>query len=261
MELIFQRIEKKYRMNQQQYETFKECSKSYMEIDQYGLHTICNLYFDTEDDRLVRTSIDKPPYKEKLRLRSYGIPGKQDTVFLELKKKWEGIVYKRRVPMTLEEADAYLEYGELPCHDQQMMREIDYFIKFYEPVPKVYLAYDREAFFGKEDGVLRLTIDRRIRTRTQDLQLDLGDYGETLMEEGEYLMEIKVPSAYPVWLAHLLADLEIYPTSFSKYGQYYVNSFSRQAVSMGYEGKEEERIQENEHRGEHGRESLCLPVF
>lgn len=261
MEQVFQRIEKKYGLNQEQYERFKERSGSYLEMDQYGLHTICNLYFDTEDDRLVRTSIDKPSYKEKLRLRSYGVPKKQDMVFLELKKKWEGIVYKRRVPMTLEEAENYLENGGFPSHDRQMMREIDYFIKFYGPVPKVYLAYDREAFFGKEDGSLRLTVDRRIRTRTQELRLDLGDYGEALTEEGEYLMEIKVPSAYPIWLAHLLADLKIYPISFSKYGQYYVSSFGRQTVSVKSVKKEENRFKGKEYEGENGRESLCLPVF
>lgn len=217
----FQRIEKKYLMNRQQYEQFLERSSSYIKLDQYGLHTICNIYFDTEDDRLIRTSIEKPPYKEKMRLRSYGIPGEQDIVFLELKKKWDGIVYKRRVPMTLKEAEDYLNDGKVPEHDRQMMREMEYFLKFYHPVPKVYLAYDREAFFGKQDEELRLTIDRKIRTRTANLHLNLGDWGEYLMEEDVYLMEIKVPASYPMWLAHLLGELQIYPVSFSKYGQFY----------------------------------------
>lgn len=217
----FQRIEKKYLMNRRQYEQFLERSGSYIKLDQYGLHTVCNIYFDTEDDRLIRTSIEKPPYKEKMRLRSYGIPGEQDMVFLELKKKWDGIVYKRRVPMTLKEAEDYLNGGKVPDHDGQMMREMEYFLKFYHPVPKVYLAYDREAFFGKQDEELRLTIDRKIRTRTVNLHLNLGDWGEYLMEEDVYLMEIKVPASYPMWLAHLLGELQIYPVSFSKYGQFY----------------------------------------
>lgn len=219
---IFQRVEKKYLMSREQYEMFKRRIVPYLEMDQYGLHTICNIYFDTEDDRLIQTSLEKPPYKEKMRLRSYGIPGEEDEVFLELKKKWDGIVYKRRVPMTLKEAKAYIEQGIWPDHDEQMMREMDYFLRFYHPRPKVWLAYDREAYFGKEDKDLRLTIDRNIRTRTDELALELGDRGKKLMEEDLYLMEIKVAAAYPVWLAHLLGELQIYPVSFSKYGNYYM---------------------------------------
>lgn len=219
---IFQRVEKKYLMSREQMEIFIQRSSGYIEMDQYGLHTICNIYFDTEEDTLIRTSLEKPPYKEKMRLRSYGIPREEDLVFLELKKKWDGIVYKRRVPMTLKEARDYIEQGIWPDHDSQMMREMDYFMKFYRPTPKVWLAYDREAYFGKEDPELRLTIDRNIRTRTKGLKLELGDVGERLMDEERYLMEIKVPAAYPLWLARLLGELQIYPISFSKYGNYYM---------------------------------------
>lgn len=219
---IFQRVEKKYLMSREQMELFIQRSSGYIEMDQYGLHTICNIYFDTEEDTLIRTSLEKPPYKEKMRLRSYGIPREGDLVFLELKKKWDGIVYKRRVPMTLKEARDYIEQGIWPDHDSQMMREMDYFMKFYRPTPKVWLAYDREAYFGKEDPELRLTIDRNIRTRTKGLKLELGDVGERLMDEERYLMEIKVPAAYPLWLARLLGELQIYPISFSKYGNYYM---------------------------------------
>lgn len=219
---IFQRVEKKYLMSREQMELFIQRSSGCIELDQYGLHTICNIYFDTEEDTLIRTSLEKPPYKEKMRLRSYGIPREEDLVFLELKKKWDGIVYKRRVPMTLKEARDYIEQGIWPDHDSQMMREMDYFMKFYRPKPKVWLAYDRKAYFGKEDPELRLTIDRNIRTRTKGLKLELGDAGERLMDEERYLMEIKVPAAYPLWLARLLGELRIYPVSFSKYGSYYM---------------------------------------
>lgn len=219
---IFQRVEKKYLMSREQMELFIQRSSGYIEMDQYGLHTICNIYFDTEEDTLIRTSLEKPPYKEKMRLRSYGIPREEDLVFLELKKKWDGIVYKRRVPMTLMEARDYIEQGIWPNHDSQMMREMDYFMKFYRLKPKVWLAYDREAYLGKEDPELRLTIDRNIRTRTKGLKLELGDAGERLMDEDKYLMEIKVPAAYPLWLARLLGELQIYPVSFSKYGNYYM---------------------------------------
>lgn len=218
---VFQRIEKKYLMNQEQYQQFLAGMSPYMEMDQYGLHTIGNIYYDTEDDILIRTSIEKPPYKEKMRLRSYGIPEEGDMVFLELKKKWDGIVYKRRVAMTLEEARAYLMEGKAPDHDRQMVKEMDYFLDYYHPVPRLYLAYDRRAYAGKEDSRLRLTIDERIRSRDWDLDLSCGDQGRMLFEKDYYLMEIKAPDAYPMWLAHLLSRLGIYPVSFSKYGMFY----------------------------------------
>lgn len=252
---IFQRVEKKYLMSREQYETFKRCIVPYLEMDQYGLHTICNLYFDTEDDCLIRTSLEKPPYKEKMRLRSYGIPKDEDEVFLELKKKWDGIVYKRRVPMTLKEAKAYIEQGIWPDHDPQMMREMDYFLRFYHPKPKVWLAYDREAYFGKEDKDLRLTIDRNIRTRTDKLALEWGDQGKLLMDEDLYLMEIKVAAAYPVWLAHLLGELQLYPVSFSKYGNYYM------AAKQKEEKHQEEKKNEEKKKEKLGGENHVYQYF
>jgi len=218
---VFQRIEKKYLLDGEQYRRFLEGMAPHMELDRYGLHTIGNIYFDTEEDALIRTSLAKPPYKEKMRLRGYGIPGDGDLVFLELKKKWDGIVYKRRVAMTPEEAERYVTEGIWPLPEKQMRKEMDYFMKYYRPRPKVYLAYDRMAYYGKEDGELRLTVDQRIRSRERALDLRAGDEGELLFEEERYLMEIKVPEAYPLWLAHLLSELEIYPVSFSKYGMYY----------------------------------------
>lgn len=123
--------------------------------------------------------------------------------------------------MTPEEAERYVTEGIWPLPEKQMRKEMDYFMKYYRPRPKVYLAYDRMAYFGKEDGELRLTVDQRIRSRERALDLRAGDEGELLFEEERYLMEIKVPEAYPLWLAHLLSELEIYPVSFSKYGMYY----------------------------------------
>lgn len=217
----FKRTEKKYLMSGQQYEQFLERTRSQLQLDQYGLHTICNIYYDTDDYELIRRSIEKPAYKEKLRLRSYGIPSLEDDVFLEIKKKWKGVVYKRRVSLPLEKARKYLEEGEPLEHSGQIESEIDYFFKFYQPKPKMYIAYDREAFFGREDNSLRLTIDRNIRSREYELQLECGDYGDLLLDKDMYLMEIKINASMPMWLAWVLSDLEIYPISFSKYGNIY----------------------------------------
>lgn len=218
---VFERIEKKYMLTRDKYNLLLEALEPYMSADSYGQHTIGNIYYDTDTYELIRQSIEKPKYKEKLRLRSYGVPQEDSTVFLEIKKKYNGVVYKRRISLTLAEAEAYLNKGIRPNKESQILREIDYFISYYNPKPKLYLAYDRVAYFGKENLDVRITFDHNIRSREYELSLGKGDHGTPLLEDYNYLMEIKVPGAMPVWLAQILCDLEIYPTSFSKYGNIY----------------------------------------
>lgn len=226
----FERVEKKYLLTKEQFETFLERTENKISLDQYGLHTICNIYYDTDTYDLIRYSIEKPKYKEKLRLRSYGIPDKDTMVFVELKKKWNGVVFKRRTSMTLTEAEKYLNNGVRPSKKSQIIREIDYFLEYYNPAPKLYLAYDRLAFFGQENAEVRITIDQNIRSRTTDLSLILGDRGDYLLGEELYLMEVKVPGVFPLWLAKLLSELRIYPVSFSKYGNIYKKSLISRGV-------------------------------
>lgn len=218
---VFKRREKKYMLNEGQHQALMEQLNGPMAKDLYGLHTICNMYFDTDNYELIRASIEKPVYKEKLRLRSYGVPKTNGTVFLELKKKFKGVVYKRRAPLTLEESRHYFLRGQRPEVSSQILREIDWFLKMYRPVPKVFLAYDRLALYGNEDANLRITFDRNIRWRESQLDLSKGDWGNPLLRPGNILMEIKIPGTMPLWLSHVLSDLEIFPTSFSKYGTCY----------------------------------------
>lgn len=218
---VFKRIEKKYLMTKEQHEALLERIAPYMTRDQYGLHTICNLYFDTDDFDLVSRSIEKPVYKEKLRIRSYGIPNTDSTVFIELKKKYKGIVYKRRIETTLSKAQAFLTGQYQAVQDEQIAREIQYFLEFYHAYPRVYIAYDREAYFCEEDDNLRMTFDRNIRSRQNDLFLEAGDEGDLLLEDSMRLLEIKAAGAVPLWLADALSELKIYPVSFSKYGNVY----------------------------------------
>ena len=218
---VFQRYEKKYLLDREQYEGFREAIEGFMQVDEYGKSTICNIYYDTEHYDLIRASIERPPYKEKLRLRSYGVPKLSDTVFLEVKKKYKGIVYKRRIALPLAEAYESLERGRLTGEKGQIGREINYFIKRYHPVPKLYLAYDRIAMFGTEDNELRMTFDFSVRSREEELDLAKGDRGELLLDEGKVILEIKVRDAYPFWLVQALEQFEVYPGSFSEYGNVY----------------------------------------
>lgn len=222
---VFNRYEIKYILNTDQLQKLLKIIPQYMNADQYNQdgkpYKICNLYLDTENDDLIRTSLDKPIYKEKLRLRSYGKTPLEGRVFLEIKKKYKGLVNKRRTSMTLEEAYEYLFDGKVPENPKmnfQVMEEIKYAQSLYHAVPKAFISYDRFAFFEKEDDDFRLTVDTNIQTRREDLRLDSDVYGEQLLKEGEWLMEAKASKTFPLWFAHFLSENNIYACSFSKYG-------------------------------------------
>ena len=153
-------------------------------------------------------------------MRSYGVPGSQDPVFVELKKKYEGVVYKRRITMKMQAASNYLR-GVQKGNGSQIGHEIDYFMRLYRPEPKVFIAYDRDAYAAADGSELRITFDTALRARSNDLDLRFGDHGIPLLDDDLYLMEVKIPGAAPLWLARLLSENEIFPTSFSKYGAFF----------------------------------------
>ena len=225
MKGTFKRVEKKYLLTEEQYTDFMNRIRSYLTADEFGVYTICNIYLDTDNHELIRRSMEKPVYKEKLRLRSYGVPNEEDRVFLEIKKKYRGIVYKRRVEMPLKDAMAYITKGIYPQeYDCQILREIDYMIGFYDLKPRLYLAYDRQAFYITNQPEIRFTVDRKIRSREENLELSKGDEGQLLFGTDMRLIEIKAPVALPEWFVTILSELQIYPNSFSKYGRIYQNS-------------------------------------
>lgn len=219
-QVVFKRYEKKYILTKSQYEAFIAKTSHRLMQDRYGNHTVCNIYFDTDNYALIRKSIEKPAYKEKLRLRSYGVPTSSSHVFLEIKKKFDGIVYKRRVEMTLDEAYRYI-YEREKAEEGQILNEIDYFLDFHKPEPKIFLAYDRIALLGRDNPCLRVTFDTNVRWRDEKIGLENGAWGNVMVDEGTYIMEIKFPDAMPVWLCEVLDELRIYPQSYSKYGTCY----------------------------------------
>ncbi len=218
---VFKRVEQKYLLTEEVYEALLERISPFIEQDEYGVYTISNIYYDTQENDIIRKSIEKPRYKEKLRLRSYGVPDYESTVFLEIKKKYNGTVFKRREAMRLYEVEGFLKTGTSPKAMSQIFKELDYFVCFYNPIPKLYLAYDREAYSAIDNRSLRITFDKNIRSRTTDLDLSLGDYGEYLFPCDYRLMEIKASCAMPLWLVRSLSELKIYTVSFSKYGDIY----------------------------------------
>lgn len=226
----FNRYEIKYMLNTEQKECFFEAVGDRLCRDKYGEYTICNIYLDTDDFYFIERSLEKPVYKEKLRIRSYGTADDDTTVFFEIKKKFRKVVYKRRITIPLREVRNYLENGIKPesisgYSANQIFNEIDYLMKRYKPEPKLYLAYDREAYYIDEHPEMRITFDRNIRGRWQSLTLKNSD-DVTLLDTGieNYsLMEIKCAGAMPKEYADILSELKIYPVSFSKYGQIYLS--------------------------------------
>ncbi|MGN1195806.1 MAG: polyphosphate polymerase domain-containing protein [Acutalibacteraceae bacterium] len=217
---VFKRYEKKYLVSSSQKERLTQKMLEYMTPDEYGQSTICNIYFDTPDFRVIRTSLEKPTYKEKLRIRSYGVPEHESNVFVELKKKYKGVVYKRRIHMSYLDAIKYLVEGKKPENvNKQVLKEIDYFVSVYPGIrPTVSLFYDRTAYYGKNDRELRITFDENIRFRNKNIDLSLGSDGYRILNAGDSIMEIKCLGSMPLWLTKELDEMKIFPASYSKYG-------------------------------------------
>ena len=219
---VFQRRELKFLLNPQQHEAIEDALHSRMIPDAHGVNTICNLYYDTADYRLIRHSLEHPVYKEKLRLRCYGDAAAGGDVFLELKKKYKGVVYKRRLAVTEQEAKAFMERTGQLHKQNQIARELLYFRDFYRELePRVYLCYDRQAWYDPQDHGFRMTLDRNVRYRTRELNLSSGFEGKEILQPDQVLLEVKAEGAIPLWLSELLAREQIHKQSFSKYGRAY----------------------------------------
>ena len=218
---VMMRYELKYLMDRGQTAFLVRQLKGHMESDRYGKTTIASLYYDTPDRRLIRASMDKPDFKEKMRLRSYGPATEHSPVFLELKRKASGIVYKRRVRSTIPEVRAFFDGENELFADRQISRELNWFRDSYEPLePACLILYDRAAYF-EPDGDLRLTIDFNPRYRMEDLRLTGDMEGNPLLAEGDAILEVKVQAAMPLWLSAILDEGQICQSSFSKYGEAY----------------------------------------
>ena len=276
---VFKRYEIKYVVTAEQKERILKAMESYMELDRFGRSTVRNLYFDTDDFVLARHSIAKPDYKEKLRVRSYSKADTGSTVFVELKRKFDGIVYKRRIGLPETDAMRWMSgvkdgdiIAELEKESPQVAAEIEYFAGMYSGLrPVIYLSYDREAYRMKKDPSVssdfRVTFDSNICCRESELTLTSDAYGTSLLEDGMYLMELKCPGAIPLWMTKILSEERIYKTSFSKYGTAYCSFMektpcerSREIAAAGYRGYVA-AIANQKDKSKAGRSGHRRPVF
>ena len=229
---VFKRYELKYLLTTRQKQKVLSAMAPHMQPDQYGRTTIRNLYYDTDTYLLIRRSMEKPEYKEKLRIRSYSRADADSTVFVELKKKYRHVVYKRRLALPEAQAMDWVGGGQCPV-STQISGEIDYFLEHYGALrPTVFLSYEREAYYSKEGSDFRVTFDDRILCRQEELSLQSDVYGTEILPEGKVLMEIKCSGGIPLWMTRVLSAERIYKTSFSKYGTAYQTLIFPKSHSM-----------------------------
>lgn len=221
-QMVFERYEQKYLLTPRQKRAVQQAMAPYMRLDKYGRTVIRNIYFDTENYRLIRRSLERPVYKEKLRLRSYQEAAMDAQVFLELKKKYRSVVYKRRMEIGQGKALDCLTRGQPLPVQSQIGAEINYFCQYYGSLePTVFLSYEREAYYSLSGGDFRVTLDENIRSRQERFSFESGIYGTPLLPPGMTLLEVKTSGALPMWLVRCLTAERIYKTSFSKYGEAY----------------------------------------
>lgn len=221
MSEFFRRVEKKYLINEEQYRYVKGWIENRMVEDCHGKSKICNIYWDSPQYELIRHSIQKPMYKDKIRLRSYGVPTLDSKVYLEVKRKFNGVVSKRRIELLLKNFYRYKNQNILSKEDLQIRKELDYYFQHYNLEPTMFISYDRRAFYDKEDSNFRLTFDSQIIARDYELKLEKGSYGKYILESDKYIMEVKTLGAIPMWFVEALSEKGIYPCGFSKYGEAY----------------------------------------
>ena len=225
MQSVFKRKEIKYILTKAQYQSLLVELEGRMSVDKYGLQTVNNIYFDNDSFELIRRSIEKPRYKEKMRMRVYGTPTPDSPAFFELKKKYKGIVYKRRIRAPLSDVESYYKNG-IFVESSQIFREIDYVYKVKDLKPKLYLAYYRVAYYGNDDKNFRMTFDFGIRYRWHDV--DIKNQGDTeyLTDEDTIVMEVKCQLVYPRWFIDFLNKNKLGKASFSKFGRIYLKTLT-----------------------------------
>ena len=228
---VFHRFEKKFILTHEQYAEIAQTLCARMKIDDNNksgdMYHVRSLYYDTPHNSLISEALSTPRYKEKVRLRAYGKPQRDDIVFVEIKKKVNGVGSKRRIELPLNDAYMFLDCGRLPCSYEddkaQVMREI-YAILSRNGMnlrPSALISYSRLALDGLEDKGLRITFDSDLRGQTHDLLLESEDRGTPIIDSEHVVMEVKAPAALPLWLTRQLSHRQTFARKFSKYRAIY----------------------------------------
>ncbi len=226
----FKRYEKKYLITEEKLARILPALLENMYLDPFCLngkeYRIYSIYYDTDNHDVIRQNSSGPVYKEKMRIRSYyDLKDPEDKIFMEIKKKSEGQGNKRRIKLKIRELEPFVNEGILPQTKDylsaQVAKELKYYLEINKVHPALYVQYDRLALFGKEDKNFRITFDRNVRTRRSNFVFGESDEDELLLPNGEYIMEIKILGAMPLWLTKILSENNLFSHGFSKYGVKY----------------------------------------
>ncbi len=228
---IFDRVEKKYLIDEKQKEGLLKIITERMQPDDYFRSEIFNIYFDTDQFDLIIQSIEQPMFKEKLRARSYG---GFDKVFFEIKTKLSGgennVGYKRRIKISKKDYQKIVKNGEKitkftkndakNAKNTRIAEEIDYLITHFGLKPQILIFYERESYQGDEG--LRITFDENLKYRTENLNLTKRRSDKHFFDDTKnIIMEIKAHEVLPLWLVKALSAEKVYPQQFSKVGKIY----------------------------------------
>jgi len=242
MQTIFKRYEKKYVITLEQGAALRDICSRYMKPDKFGEYLVQNVYFDTENWDVIRFSLEKPFFKEKLRLRCYDVYREDGELFLELKKKYRGVVYKRRLVIPIKSLYGRTFRDIVSAGSSQISRELDFYMRTNAVRERIYISYRRMAFAGTKDDGLRLTFDTDLRFRLDCLDFSYPGSGHGIIPDGAMLMEIKTLGGIPLWLTGALCEYEIYPKAFSKYGACYTDHILKQRGGEPKQTEQEVKI-------------------
>ena len=234
MKETFQRKELKYLLDAPSLYRLREAVSRHLLPSEFGTSQVNSLYLDTRERSVIARSVEKPLYKEKLRIRWYrsGSLATASEAFVELKKKHKGIVYKRRLAVSPQTAIGFSRGSGLG--GSQIAREIEAARqRMGDLLPSALVICRRTSFGSDGEGELRITFDEGLRV------LDLFDGGQTVypLEPGQVVLEVKGANAHPFWLVDALSAERAYPVAFSKYGAFYERVAARHASA----GKEAHR--------------------
>jgi len=242
MQSIFKRYEKKYLITQEQGAALRDICSRHMKPDKYGEYLVQNIYYDTENWDVIRFSIEKPFFKEKMRLRCYGLSCEESDLFLELKKKYNGVVYKRRLAIPVKSLSGRTVGDIVSGGSSQISRELDFYMKANAIRERIYISYMRTAFTDKKDDGLRVTFDTDLAFRLDCLDFSYPGSGQSILPDDKMLMEIKTLGGIPLWMTAALCENKIYPAAFSKYGACYTDHILRQSETEPKRMEQEVKI-------------------
>ena len=228
----FRRREKKFLLDQTQYQHFLEQTSPFLKRAEYFESVIQSVYYDTQTDALIRRSIERPLYKEKLRVRKYLGTENDPLVYIELKKKFEGIGYKRRALADWNELN---EKGLSGCSYscEQIGKEIRQFAKVYPDLhPRMRIKTTRHSYVDKEDPDIRITFDFNVTYSDEDLNILEFNEGKELLPDGTVILEVKVPENLPLRYTKILTGEKIYRRPFSKYGTAYLKELGMKGAAI-----------------------------